>query len=241
MRMTRQTVSCWTARICHCTAGRRVRGTGWRRAHSGSLRELDRSSARPDRRRRREFFSDEGCGELGYRLIRLGGVRVVDPGRASGGTAHKIRVVYGSETSAAWREIREAVVISCFCKLPVADYHGEPGVVAAPSGSIAAARACGGGGGSFGRTMELSCAGERACYGRTCTARDGSPVCRKASGAVVRAAAPVRRRCGTRAENGSVGDQVLPAADDDAQAKCGRVRGGGSASTHGLSSVWRGR
>lgn len=48
-------------------------------------------------------------GGSGYRLIRLHGVRVVDPGEVSGGKARAFTVVYGSRTAAVWKQIREAV------------------------------------------------------------------------------------------------------------------------------------
>jgi len=47
-----------------------------------------------------------------YRLICLDGVRVVDPGRANGGTFHTVRVFYGSQTDELWEEIWEAVAFS---------------------------------------------------------------------------------------------------------------------------------
>lgn len=45
-----------------------------------------------------------------YRLIRLHGLRVVDPGKASGGVTHSFTVVYGSRTTGVWTEIHKAVV-----------------------------------------------------------------------------------------------------------------------------------
>ncbi len=44
-----------------------------------------------------------------YRIIRLHGLRVVDPGKQSGGVAHAVTVVYGSRTTGVWTEIRKAV------------------------------------------------------------------------------------------------------------------------------------
>jgi signal transduction histidine kinase len=44
----------------------------------------------------------------GYRLVRLQGIRVVDPGEKNGGVPHHITVYYGAPTRRVWREIREA-------------------------------------------------------------------------------------------------------------------------------------
>ncbi len=53
-----------------------------------------------------------GVAGLQYRLIRLNGVRVVDPGKANGGTSHTVQIVYGSQTRKVWEEIRETVLFS---------------------------------------------------------------------------------------------------------------------------------
>ena len=49
-------------------------------------------------------------GGKDYRMIRVHGVRVVDPGSPGGGKVHRLMVVYGSPTAGVWREIREAVL-----------------------------------------------------------------------------------------------------------------------------------
>ncbi len=49
-------------------------------------------------------------GGEGYRMIRIHGRRVVDPGKLSGGTAHLVTILYGARTSGVLRQIREAVV-----------------------------------------------------------------------------------------------------------------------------------
>src|ERR1700678_4166259 len=55
-----------------------------------------------------EFFSVSASG-IHYRALRIGGLRVVDPGDKGGGIPRRVTIFYGAPTERVWSEIWEAV------------------------------------------------------------------------------------------------------------------------------------
>jgi signal transduction histidine kinase len=56
-------------------------------------------------------------GNKKYRIIRVNGVRVVDPGDKGGGIPRSVVILYGSPTGPVWKEIWEAVEFYAFTSL----------------------------------------------------------------------------------------------------------------------------
>lgn len=52
-----------------------------------------------------------------YRMIRLQGVRIVDPGKPGGGVRHAVTILYGVRTDHVWHEVLEAVRFSVVATL----------------------------------------------------------------------------------------------------------------------------
>jgi two-component system OmpR family sensor kinase len=54
-------------------------------------------------------FHNIDIGGQGYRFVVLRGLRIVDPGKPSGGVRHRITIVYGTRTGHMWHEVVEAI------------------------------------------------------------------------------------------------------------------------------------
>jgi signal transduction histidine kinase len=54
-------------------------------------------------------FTHLAIGDAPFEVLRIQGIRTVDPGQPGGGKVHKITVVYGSSTMHVWHSIRDAV------------------------------------------------------------------------------------------------------------------------------------
>jgi len=54
-------------------------------------------------------FTHLAIGGLPFEVLRIQGIRTVDPGQPGGGKVHKVTVIYGSSTLHVWHSIRDAV------------------------------------------------------------------------------------------------------------------------------------
>jgi len=55
-------------------------------------------------------FRDLMVSGVHYRIIRIGGLRMVDPGDVGGGIARHVVILYGSRTHPVWERVRNAVI-----------------------------------------------------------------------------------------------------------------------------------
>ena len=55
-------------------------------------------------------FRDLTVGGVHYRIVRMLGLRMVDPGDAGGGVARHVVILYGSRTHPVWDQVRNAIV-----------------------------------------------------------------------------------------------------------------------------------
>ena len=80
---------------------------------SGARQAAEADAALPDGRR-------IGMAKIDghqYRVLRLRGVRIVDPGRPGGGVRHTVTILYGVRTDHVWHEVFEAVRFSVIATL----------------------------------------------------------------------------------------------------------------------------
>ena len=57
-----------------------------------------------------QHFLRLALGRRHYRILRIEGLRVVDPGEKSGGTRHQIVVLYGARTHPVWKGVLHAIL-----------------------------------------------------------------------------------------------------------------------------------
>jgi signal transduction histidine kinase len=62
-------------------------------------------------------FRDLTVGGAHYRVIRVLGLRMVDPGDVGGGIARHVVILYGSRTHPVWERVRNAIVFYAFAGL----------------------------------------------------------------------------------------------------------------------------
>jgi signal transduction histidine kinase len=84
------------------------RSTNWTQEQaSGALAHP--SGQREAFRRSGGFYFPREVNGIRYFMVRVEGVRMVDPGEKGGGIARRVTILYGSPVNHVWHEIREAV------------------------------------------------------------------------------------------------------------------------------------
>lgn len=68
-------------------------------------------------KRARELYQELSIHHRAYRVIRLDGVRVVDPGDKGGGVTRHVTILYGSPLHPMWEAIRDAMVFYAVANL----------------------------------------------------------------------------------------------------------------------------
>ncbi len=81
--------------------------------HSPNWTALSRDQLADQNRRHKHLIE----ANKSYRVIRVDGVRVVDPGDKGGGIPRSVVILYGSPTGPVWKEIWEAVEFYAFTSL----------------------------------------------------------------------------------------------------------------------------